>query len=624
MNKLLKEFLSYIVTERVTREPNTSWQAKNKTWSAKRSDGTRQDGFGSKNAADAWLAGTSGAAGDDISTDKQKPKKQSTTPTKTPSTPSTSSTGTTPRKKKEKIEPVSTTTDGVISSFGETSLDTSGLLKAVQGIPSEEKGEKGAGSIDSTAGEAAATLGIERLRTLRQQNPDMSTDEFLRMADGELTKLMSELRGVPDSALNSEWAVAARNQALAVFHTVETRFGTKISEMGWDNAVGRRALGLPPKKEADDRSDVYIRTQDGRIIGVSLKKDGKVILANDGLKKALDKIAAKAPPAVKQRIVDISKKHTETVDKGFNQLTRDVAKNKTSVTKRLGELTRDDIPDVDSEKYNKYFDETGKLKPEVIAQMTSGNPGKRTGITGVLFIKTMTSISETEPSVKNGLTMMRAADGEASQSLLSMVGEDEGVRTVVTDFLINGLDLPQLVTQEKPFGQEAGVDGFFVAYGSANVQEDGSRNPMVVTRKTILDTLGLPEDTTDEQFKEAVSRALVIDSEESGKVGFIRLKARNNNPPPPNFYPSIAELGVRAKGLGRAATLAMEQGSGWTYALLNGTPDPSKWPVHQRKAHAEDSIQFLYRQLRTGVHTEEQRANIEQEIAEFKRIKGEQ
>jgi hypothetical protein len=63
MNKLLKEFLSYIlVEERVTREPNTSWKT-SKGWSAKRSDGETRSGFGSEEAANAWLTGTGGATG---------------------------------------------------------------------------------------------------------------------------------------------------------------------------------------------------------------------------------------------------------------------------------------------------------------------------------------------------------------------------------------------------------------------------------------------------------------------------------------------------------------------------------------------------------------------------------
>lgn len=67
MNKLLKEFLSYIlVEERVKREPGTSWQSKTtKKWSAKRSNGETRTGFSSKESADAWIAGTGKAPGEE-------------------------------------------------------------------------------------------------------------------------------------------------------------------------------------------------------------------------------------------------------------------------------------------------------------------------------------------------------------------------------------------------------------------------------------------------------------------------------------------------------------------------------------------------------------------------------
>ena len=77
MNKLLKEFLSYILVEkRVVRPVGVPWQT-SKGWSAKRAAGEKaRTGFRSKAAAQAWLDGTGRAPGDDTSSDEKKPKEQ--------------------------------------------------------------------------------------------------------------------------------------------------------------------------------------------------------------------------------------------------------------------------------------------------------------------------------------------------------------------------------------------------------------------------------------------------------------------------------------------------------------------------------------------------------------------
>ncbi len=71
MNKLLKEFLSYILTEeRVKREVGAVWQTPSKKWSAKRADRT-QGGFASREAAQAWLSGKGKEPGQEKPTDEK-------------------------------------------------------------------------------------------------------------------------------------------------------------------------------------------------------------------------------------------------------------------------------------------------------------------------------------------------------------------------------------------------------------------------------------------------------------------------------------------------------------------------------------------------------------------------
>lgn len=535
-----------------------------------------------------------------------------------------------PRIKRTKIEKIDSDRTEVISSFGDTTLDVEGLMRAVEGVESQEKGEKGAGTKASTAGEAATTLSVEKLRLLRAQQPDKDTHEFLKESMPEIVKLLSELRGVKKSALSEDWAEAARKQAMAIFYTVEGKYNSRINEIAWDNASGRKALGLGAKPKSD-RSDLYIKTDKGKVIGISLKKDGNIFLANQGLQKVLRSIAEKAPDkASAEKINGITKKHKETVSKKAKELLATSKARKKVIVPHLSNLTRDKIKDVESEKYNKFFDKNGKLTKETIDMLTSGGTGltvnkkgepkKYTSEEYKLFLKAMAAVSNDVADVKTNLEGMRAADRVATQALLELVRSDTGVNETMTTYLIDALDLVQLVTPKKPFGEDYGVDKFFIVYGEANLQEDGQEHPMSVTRDTILSTLDLPDTTSDEELEKAVRSSFVVDADEDSKIGFLRLRIKNQSPPPNYFYPSISTLGIRSKGLGSAPTMELEQHSGWTYTLLNKSPNPKNWPRHHQYAQAVDSVEYLTRQLDNSALTEEQKAEIQNDIDFYENI----
>jgi hypothetical protein len=527
-----------------------------------------------------------------------------------------------PRIKRTKIEKIPSDRNSVVSSFGDTSLDVDGLMKAVEGVVSDVKGEKGAGTAASTAGEAATTLSLEKLRSLRTAQSDSSTEDFLKQNMPEVVKLLSELRGVKGSALTEDWAESARKQVMAMFKTIEETYNVKISEIAWDNANGRKALGLGPKPKTD-RSDLYVKGSDGQIIGISLKKDGNIFLANQGLRTVLDSIAEKAPDEeTANKITSISESHKQTFEKELNTLLSTSKSKSRELSLKLKKLNRADIDDVPV-KYDEFFDKNGNLTKETISVLLSGGVGtgrkqKYTENERKLFLKVMAAISDDTPEVKTSLENMRAADRKATQSLLELVRTDEGVNETMTDYLIDSLDLVQLVTPERPFGADYPVDKFFIAYGESNLQEDGQEFPMSVTRDTILSTLDLPKNITDEQLKIAVKEKFVVDADGDSKVGFLRLRIKNQAPPPNYFYPSISTLAIRARGLGTPPTMELAQHSGWTYTLLNKSPNPNEWPPHQRYAQAEDSMLFLARQLRNPLLTKKQTTEILKDIEFYK------
>lgn len=619
MKKLLIEFLANILEARPRKKSSNEPHDLPVDKGAPSGKGYSSGGKWYKDAAHSvYLGRVDGETGKWVDARREPETKPAKKPAEKPAEPKRPRK---PRSTRAKIEKTASDRQSVVSSLGDTKLDINGLMKAIEGVETQETGEKGAGTAASTAGEAATTLGLERLRVLREQNRTVPTNEFLKNNIDSVVKLLSELRGVPGSVLSEDWAEAARKQVMAIFTTVEEKYNVKLSEIAWDNKAGRTSLGLGAKPKSD-RSDLYVKTDNDRVIGISLKKDGNIFLANQGLKKVLKSIAEKAPDAATaKKIMDVVTVHKETSEAEFSGLLKMIGSSEKKFTPLFTSLTRDEIGDVGSEKYSSFFDgKTGKLTPDALAMLSTGNLGTAKRGKSIntlhrkLFLKTIAAVSDKSPELKSYLENMRAADRKATQALLELVKTDNGVNQTMTDYLIDSLDLVQLVTLNRPFGEKYPVDKFFIAYGEANLQEDGQEFPMSVTRDTILSTLGLPKDITDEQLKVAIKDKFVVDADEGSRVGFLRLRIKNDNPPPNYFYPSISTLGIRARGLGVAPVMELSQHSGWTYTLLNKTPNPEGWPPHHRYAQAEDSIFFLKRQIKNDLLTEEQKAEIQKDI----------
>lgn len=512
-----------------------------------------------------------------------------------------------PKAQRVKIDKVETTEDELRSLMGETKLDVDSLFNALGGVDASEGGDRGAGTPSSAAGEAATVLLLQRLDYLRKTDASTLTlDEFLKNYNQEMIDFLSKLRGLRGSILDEGWARASRKQVFSILHTLENHYNTTIEEIAWDNSTGRSNLGLG-QKPPEDRSDLYVKTDDGRVIGISLKKDGNVFLANQGLKKVLVSISKSAPDQeTRNKITGIADQHSKIVFSEFKKLIQVAKDNKKQIIKSLSQFSRDQNKDLSASKYNSYFDEQGKLTPESLEMLTSGGisltttaKGLPKGLTGdeqKLLLRLMPFADNKEAT--ECLNNMRDADKVATRGLLKMIDVDPSVNSTVTDYLIDALDLVQLVTEGSPFGKNYPVDEFFISYGEANLSPDGDGLPLSVTRDTILKTLNLPEELSDDELKTVLREKFIVDTEDDGKIGFLRLRIVNDSPPPNYFYPSIATLGVRSRGLKSAPLMELAQHSGWTYTLINGTANPNEWPDHQKIGHAVDTIKFLDRKIK--------------------------
>lgn len=264
MNKLRKEFLSYISEERVKREVGSVWQTPSGTWSAKRADRT-QGGFDSKDAADAWLKGTGKAPtdGEPSSTSQEtspketpskakgiKPKKTTGPTAVTAGTvdPSTSADDIAERQlavSNEKLVEARRKgiagPGGAVASYGEasltqlaTQLNKGGLERGTYEFrkQNEESIDKHRATIQRVASTTKGKKKIAAVGTELGLDPETDTDTIIEYiatreayVEAELARLEADKEGIFYKRGNAgfgenreaarEWAIAAFDGAIA-------------------------------------------------------------------------------------------------------------------------------------------------------------------------------------------------------------------------------------------------------------------------------------------------------------------------------------------------------------------------------------------------------------------------
>jgi hypothetical protein len=535
-----------------------------------------------------------------------------------------------PKRVIRKVE--GATADGIARRFGRQT-GIGGIMKVLLGQIKTEEGDAGAGTAQSKASEAAGVLVLNHLIAARKKNPKVPINKFIQDNREEVEKLIGELHGIKGSFLKADWLVPTYRQAVAAFKYAEKHHGG-IEDVVWDNWDGREKFKLGPKPQRD-RSDIYVKTKDGSTLGVSLKKNGNVFLANQGLEAELERMAASTTDsATQQKLMSVSERHTETTKTAFAKAQQNAASKREMLIPSLKRFRRDMNSDLSVSKYDKYFDKkTGTMLTDQAIKIlvSGGNLGTKTNKKGEpisgwsgedkkLFTRVMGSLAKAAvrdekykvpKEITEQLTKMRLADREALDSFLRLVDEDKGVKSVVQRFLIDALELPQLLSPKKPFGRDNSIDRVVTVYGLPSSEDEESG--LIVDRSTILETLGIDKNTNPNDLEKVLQDKFIIDTDEAKGVGFIRLRIVNPNPPPPYFYPAICSLNVRAKGLGTAPAMELEQHSGWTNTVQNKSPDPRNWPPKAQVGMMKETVEFLKRHLKNSVLTPAQRKKVKDE-----------
>lgn len=598
MKELLKEFISDILglSEAVPATHNRGdvWRTKG-GFGAKNQVGNI-DYFKDKKAADSFAKGRQKAA------PKQEPTGK---PTKT-AAPPTIGKKPTPVQKQP-----STGTPMDVKQSITTLPGGKGVYDAVIGVV--DKGSAGAGTPESRAAEASVVLISNSLLQGRKSfKGDM--DAYLRNNDATIDNMIEQLSNAKGSKLTQDWKKSVKAQIVATLSQTEKQYG-RIASLVWDNADGRSSMGLPKGKDMNDRSDLYIRTVSGDVIGVSLKKSGKIFLANQGYAKIIGTIETFTDdPKAKVKIQGLKRLHKQAADSAFASLSKFLKANGKEVKKALSTFNRIGVKSLSSPKYDIYFTPSGTPNKNFLDNVVSGE--KLSSNEFKALLKCLDGVKKNYPSIKKMMDAIRDVDLAATKQFLNTIESNREIREATTRYLLDALDIPQMLSDTPT----SGVDKVVTVYGEGNTDDNGNPVPMYINDMSLRDTFGISKKASSEDALKELRTRFIIDPESDKRTGMIRLRITNKTPPPNYYYPTIATLALRARGLGAAAAFELYQHDSWTYTLASKSPNPADWTPQQRKKHSESTIKFLQFQLKNPSLTKQEKTEIQKDIDFYSKI----
>ena len=604
MNKLLQEFLSYIWEDRQERKPGTSWSVDG-NWYGKNSAGETRS-FGSQEAADRFAKGKSL---------EKKAKDKETSKPKTQKEPETIKRKTSGKPKPKGTKKVKTVDTSGLSSTSDTVRNSVSTIPGGEGAWAAVTGQikiprvTGAGTPESKAAEASVVIVSNSL--IRNKPEGMSMKEYLDTPEAQkmVDSMISDLQSVKGSRLNDSWVPTVRAQVTTLLSKTEEVYG-EIDSIVWDNEAGRNEFGLG-KKTQEDRSDAYVRLKDGKIIGTSLKKNGKVFLANLGYRTSMTRMTKFTSDAkTQEELLKLRELHSDGISKVITRVMTDFRQNE-DLQNKVRTFNRRNHPDLQGEDYDRYFDKKGNVNPILIDELLTGQITRTSPRTKTL-LKILGKVSP------ESVADLREVDAESTRQFMSAVQQNPEMRRTTTRFLMDQLDIPQMISSQ-PFGEGSKVSAITTVYGEGNPSETGDAPPLFVNGNTIKKLLNIPEGASEEEARKLVEDNFIIDSESDSPSGIVRLRIVNPSKKPPYYYPIMATVALRSRGPGSAATMECLQHDSWTTSLSAGSPNPADWTPDQRAAQAKSTIQFLHRQLQTA-SSDEQRKAIEDEIRTYGEI----
>jgi hypothetical protein len=457
----------------------------------------------------------------------------------------------------------------LVSKDHETTDKQLMMTKKEAAAQAKQKGLKGvgAGTPESRAGEAMVHKGLR----LMQDGKSIE----------EITQYFDDIVNSKDHILNSssgkKWVKSAASTLKKLNETIGSE---NIDTVSWDTPEGRTAIGVDPNLETS--SDMFVRTKDGKNVGISLKKDGAVFLNNGGWAKQsellLNGLEGTMSKDDHKRLSDAMSinAYKKDLEDRFKYVTNTVGVDeiKQSFKKLLD--NPDDQAQFKGSNRDSYFEILSK--PEELLDRI--NSGTATGNDQKAYSKLLQTYHSDE------YKHLRESDNGLTQRAFDAINASEGAKRGMKSHIIKSMHISETLGLNKTI-KDGGVDEFMTTYG---IDPDGA----VLNEKTLVTLFGKRfKNTLDEALTEVrngtmskkeldtvIQDSIEIDYD-SGQILF---KHENNKK-----YPLFFMQG-RTRGIGSSPIMEMAQTPLMAHALKQGTFNTDDWDEKSLKRFKSDII----------------------------------
>jgi len=477
----------------------------------------------------------------------------------------------------------------------DTLVDTQLRLKK-----GDEQDKGGAGTPESRTGETVTVWGGKKVKEL------MDKGKSYEDARGEVRQQLLEISKEKNALLTKEWVESGLN----CLDWIQENYGLdNIEEIAWDTPEGNDLIGSTGHGTS---ADMFVKTTDGKKVGVSLKKDFKVFIVNGGFDKKIKEVAEMLGVEVKDLPENIqpghyNKRRGEVLDKGVSKLDtqkdfikekfEDALQNPESAKKLFGKAYEKRINYIAARKAGISPDKFKKLPSEEQKQMVDNLTGDD------LFdslinnppykgedIKVIANIAKI-PEVNKATNLyddLRNLDSEIADNLMNFLNEGENLDK-----------FKELVSKETHiddilFGSGGALDKLEVLYG-----EPGgvSMSPEAVVNLFDIGDLYEEYKKADDKgevkrkIQQQVKNKMVIQREQGKPV--IAVRVTNPNPPPTESILPIFSMATRTKGIGNSNGLEIQQSAFGGLCFKNGNVDIDSWSDKDKTKVVNDQVKGL-------------------------------
>jgi len=496
---------------------------------------------------------------------------------------------------KKEIKP-KTSNEDLRDEDHETTDSQMNLSKADAKAQAEKKGEKGvgAGTAESRAGEAAVHYTLREL--LKGRDIEDIKSELMKIAKDK------------DKILNEKWVNAATNTA----SWIKEVYGDNIEEVVWDTPSGRKLIGVEGHGTS---SDMFIRTKDGKNIGISLKQTTAVFLLNGGYAKQHDILVESLSETLSEEEIEEFKTQTsiQTYQTGFRGQLSNI-KNTIESDKNLQNLLKERIEyfkTLDDDEFKKIFDSTKYRKnidnlDKIITKLPHISTEE------AKFIAKLTKDSEIRQKYTDLYDNLRGEEIKLTQSILNSANNNENVAKGLKKLCLDGMHIEDIL-----FGKSEALDEFITLYGN---------NPAVELDKGVLlqifgmqdeyeQYLSLGDEEEKEEFKkqllEKMNDKIIIDIKDGARSGEIKIKHEDGE-----FH--LFGIKARTKPIGTSPGLELNQTSFMGNVIKEGTPDITKWSPAVKSRFVNNKVKEIEEEMEDA-NTEQKKA-LQEEINKLKSI----